>query len=110
MKTIKDYHDLYLKCDVLLLADVFEKFKNSSLKRSELCLSHYLGTLALRWDAMLNMPKVEWRLGEYPDMYLFSVKSKRGREFLAFLRDIIKPTVSIWNLMIQNKNQSILFA
>ena len=25
MKTIKDYHDFYLKCDVLLLADVFEK-------------------------------------------------------------------------------------
>ena len=26
MKTVKDYHDLYLKCDVFLLADVFEKF------------------------------------------------------------------------------------
>ena len=32
MKTIKDYHDLYLKCDALLLADVFEKFRSSSLK------------------------------------------------------------------------------
>ena len=31
MKTMKDYHDLYLQCDVLLLADVFEKFRNSSL-------------------------------------------------------------------------------
>ena len=27
MKTMKDYHDLYLKCDVSLLADVFEKFR-----------------------------------------------------------------------------------
>ena len=26
MKTMKDYHDLYLKCDILLLADVFGKF------------------------------------------------------------------------------------
>ena len=32
MKTMKDYHNLYLKCGVLLLADVFEKFRNNSLK------------------------------------------------------------------------------
>ena len=41
MKTIKDFHDLYLKCDVLLLADVFEKFRNNSLKNCGLCPSHY---------------------------------------------------------------------
>ena len=29
MKTMKDYHDLYLKCDILLLGDVFEKFRNN---------------------------------------------------------------------------------
>ena len=28
MKTMKDYHNLYLKCDVLLLTDVPEKFRN----------------------------------------------------------------------------------
>ena len=32
IKTKKDYHDLYLKCNVLLLVDVFEKFRNNSLK------------------------------------------------------------------------------
>ena len=32
MKTMKDYHDLYLKFDVLLLADVFEKLRDNSLK------------------------------------------------------------------------------
>ena len=55
MKTMKDYHDLYLKCNVLLLADVFQKFRNSSLKRYDFYPSHYLGTQALSWDAMLNM-------------------------------------------------------
>ena len=32
MKTMKGYHNLYLKCDVSLLADVFEKFRNNSFK------------------------------------------------------------------------------
>ena len=32
VKTMKYYHDLYLKCDILLLADVFEKLRNNSLK------------------------------------------------------------------------------
>ena len=32
MKTMKDYHNLYLKCDVSLLADVLENFRKSSLK------------------------------------------------------------------------------
>ena len=41
-KMMKDYHELYLKCDVLLLADVFEKFRNNSLKNYGLCPCHYL--------------------------------------------------------------------
>ena len=32
MQTMKDYHDLHLKCDVSLLADVFERFRKNSLK------------------------------------------------------------------------------
>ena len=32
MKNMKIYHNLYLKCDFLLLVDVFEKFRNNSLK------------------------------------------------------------------------------
>ena len=62
IKTMKDYQDLYLICDVLSLADVFEKFRNNILKNYGLCLSHYLSTPALIWDAMLNMTKVELKL------------------------------------------------
>ena len=47
MKTMKDYHDFYLKCDVSLLASVFENFRNRSLKSYGLCPSHYLSTPAL---------------------------------------------------------------
>ena len=47
MKTMKDYHELYLKCEVLLLADVFEKFSNKILKNYGLCLSHYFSAPSL---------------------------------------------------------------
>ena len=39
---MKDYHDLYLKCDILLLADAFEKFRKNSLKNYALSPSNYL--------------------------------------------------------------------
>ena len=76
MKTMKDYHDLYLKCDVLLLADVFENFENNSLKNYGLCPSHYLSAPALSWDPMLNMTKVELQLISDPD--IFFEKRTRG--------------------------------
>ena len=47
MKTMKDYHDLHLKCNILLLGDVFEKFGNNSLKNYGLRPSHYLSAPVL---------------------------------------------------------------
>ena len=40
MKTMKDYHDLYLKCDIFLWADIYEKFRNNSFKNYGLCPSY----------------------------------------------------------------------
>ena len=48
MKTMKDYHEWYLKCDLSLLVDVFEKNRKNSLSAP-----------ALRRDAMLNITKVK---------------------------------------------------
>ena len=62
MKTMKHHHNLCLKCHVLLLVDVFEKFKNNSLKSYGLCPSHYLSTPGLSWDAMLKMAKLKLEL------------------------------------------------
>ena len=87
-----------LKCDILLLADVFEKFRNSSLKNYGLCPSHHLSTLALSWDAILNMTKVEVELTSDPDIYINSLKKVREVEFPTFLIEAVKPTISIWNL------------
>ena len=46
-KTMKDYHELYLKCDILLLGDLFEKFRKNSLKNYALYLSHCLNAPGL---------------------------------------------------------------
>ena len=52
MKNTGDYHDSYLKKDVLLLADVFEKFSDTRLRFYKLDPFHYFSSLGLSWDAM----------------------------------------------------------
>ena len=54
MKNMGDYHDNYLKKDVLLLVDVFEKFIDLCLKFYEFDLCHYFSSPGLSWDAMLK--------------------------------------------------------
>ena len=80
-KTMKDYHDFYLKCDVLLLADAFEKFRNNSVKNYGLCPSHYLNTPGLSWEAMLKMKKIKLELIPDPDMFIFFEKGTIGEIF-----------------------------
>ena len=58
MKNMGDYHDLYLKKDVLLLADVFEKFIDTDLKFYGFEPCHYFRYPGLSWDAMLKMTGV----------------------------------------------------
>ena len=78
MKTRKDYYDLHLKCYILLLADVFGKFRNNGLKNYGLCPSHYLSTPDLSWNVMLKMTKIKLVLIPDPDMYIFFEKGTRG--------------------------------
>ena len=75
---MSDYHDLYLKTDVLLLADVFEKLMNTCLEYYELDHCHYFSSHGPSWDAMLKMTKIELKLISDIDMYLFIEKGMRG--------------------------------
>ena len=59
INTMGDYHDLYLKTNVLLLADVFEKFIKACLDYYELDPCHYFSSPGLSWDIMLKMTKIE---------------------------------------------------
>ena len=75
MKTINYYHELYLKCDVLLLANGSKKFRIAWFR---LCPSHYLNAPGLTWDATLKMKKSELDLIPDPDIFVFFEKSTRG--------------------------------
>ena len=70
--------DLYLKTDVLLLADVFEKFINTCLDYYRLDTCHYFSSPGLRWDGMLKMTGIELDLISDIDMHLFIEKGMRG--------------------------------
>ena len=58
IRNLGEYHDLYLKTDVLLLADVFENFRETCLHHHRLDPSHYMTSPGLSWDAMLKMTKI----------------------------------------------------
>ena len=81
MNTVGDYHDLYLKTDLLLLADVFEKFIDTCLDYYGLDSCHYFSSLGLSWDAMLKMTRIELDLISDIDMHLFIEKGVRGGIF-----------------------------
>ena len=72
-----DYHDHYLKKDVLLLADVFEKFIDTCLKFYKLDPCHYFSSPGLSWDAMLRMTSVKFKKILYVDTYLLIQKGLR---------------------------------
>lgn len=73
-----DYHNLYHKSDILLLADVFENFRNTCLEYYKLDPCHYFTSPGLSWDAMLKMTNIKLELMTDIDMFQFIEKGLRG--------------------------------
>ena len=77
-KIFKDYRIRYLKKNVLLLADVFEKFIKTCIKYYSLDPCRYFSVPGLSWDAMLKMTGVILEKISNPDMHTFIEKEMRG--------------------------------
>ena len=92
-KTFRDFHNHYLKKDVLLLADVFEKFISTSLKyyRS----MSYFSAPGLSWDAMLKVTKIELEKISDADIHLFIEKGMRGGISYINKRNIVQIMIKI---------------
>ena len=77
-KTIRDYHNLYLMTDVLLLSDVFENFRATCLKHYNLDPAHYYTSPGLTWDACLKETGQELQLLHDYDMLMLFERGIRG--------------------------------
>ena len=78
MKIFKEYHELYNITDVLLLADVFENFRDICLKIYGLDPVYYFTAPGLAWDACLKVTGVQLELLSENNMLLLFEKGIRG--------------------------------
>ena len=70
--------DLYLKSDVLILADVFENFRKTGKEYYNLDPAHYFSCPGFAWDAMLKMTDINLELKTDIDMYQMVEIGLRG--------------------------------
>ncbi|XP_063419676.1 uncharacterized protein LOC134704824 [Mytilus trossulus] len=77
-KTLRDYHDLYLETDVLLLTDIFENFRDICMANYGLDPAHYFTSPGLSYDAALKTTGQRLELLSDPDMLMMFEQATRG--------------------------------
>ncbi|XP_077260838.1 uncharacterized protein LOC143896720 [Temnothorax americanus] len=78
VRDLGEYSDLYLKTDVLLLADIFKNFRDACSASYGLDPAHYYTLPGYTWDAMLRHTGVRFELLTDIDMVLFVERGIRG--------------------------------
>ena len=78
IKHFGEYHNLYVQSDTLLIADVFESFRDKCIKIYDLHLASFLTAAGLAWQACLKESKVELELLTDVDMLFMFEKGIRG--------------------------------
>ena len=77
-ETMKDYHDLYLNCDVYQLADIFMKFRRVMYSDFGLDPAWYITLPSFAWDCCLKLTGVSLDYITDPNMHLFFEEAMRG--------------------------------
>lgn len=77
-KTLLDYHNIYLKSDVLLLSDIWDNFRNVCYKNYGLDCTYYYTAPGLSFDAMLKYTKITLELLTDYEQFEFVEKGIRG--------------------------------
>ena len=90
IKNLGEYHNLYVQCDTLLLADVFENFRDKCIEIYELDPAHFLSAPGLAWQACLKKTKVELELLTDIGMLLMIWHAKPNNKYMKkYSKDII---------------------
>ena len=102
-----DYHDLYLKTDVLFLAYVFEKFISACLQYYGLDSCHYLSSTELAWDVMLKMTQI--KLDLILDIGMQNLLKNEWKEvFFTLLKHSVKQIINTRNHMMLINQANLL--
>ena len=83
INNLGEYHELYVQSDTLLLADVYENFRNMFLEKYQLDSAYFVSTPGLAWQVCLKKTRVKLELITDYDMILMIEKGIRGRIFQA---------------------------
>ena len=94
LKNLGDYHDLYVQSDTLLLADVFENFRNKCIEIYELDPAHFLSAPGLAWQACLKKTEIKLELLTDIDMLLMVEKELEAEYFKQYI-DMLKQIINI---------------
>ena len=110
IENMGDYHDLYLKSDVLLLADVFEEFRKVCLRNYDLDPAGYYTAPGLAWDAALKVSQVGLELLTDVDMLLMIEKGLRGGISMISKRDTERRITNTGEKITTQPNPGSLFS
>ena len=77
-KNMQDYHDLYLKLDVTLLADVVANFRRVGIEEYRIDPAHCWTLAGYTWECCLKMTKLELELITDPNVFLMFENAIRG--------------------------------
>ena len=96
LKDLGEYHDLYLKTDVILLANVFEEFRKVCLKNYGLDPAHFYTAPGLAWKACLKKSRIRLELLLDPDMLLMFERGIIEEELPSPLINGLRLIIHIW--------------
>ena len=99
--------NLYVQSDILLLANVFENFRNKCIELDQLDPAHFLSAPRLAWQACLKKKGIELELLADIDILLMVEKGIRVGIFMQYI-DIQKQIINILKIMIKTKESSYI--